>query len=111
VTGPDRLIVALDTGSVESARRLVDGIGDAATFYKIGYQLGFSGGLGLVRELVGAGKKVFLDFKLHDIGNTVEEGVRSAAGLGATFSRFTPTHRRCGPRLPGGPGRGCGSWP
>jgi orotidine-5'-phosphate decarboxylase len=85
VNGPDRLIVALDTSSVESARRLVDRIGDAATFYKIGYQLGFSGGLGLTQELVDAGKRVFLDFKLHDIGNTVEEGVRSVAGLGATF--------------------------
>lgn len=85
MNGADRLIVALDTGSVESARRLVDRIGDAATFYKIGYQLGFSGGLGLVRELAAAGKKVFLDLKLHDIGNTVEEGVRAVAGLGATF--------------------------
>lgn len=81
----DRLIVALDTGSVEEARRLVERIGDAAAFYKIGYQLGFAGGLGFAEELVRAGKKVFLDLKLHDIGNTVEAGVRSVAGLGATF--------------------------
>lgn len=85
VNGRDRLIVALDTSSVEEARRLVNRIGDAANFYKIGYQLGFAGGLGLAEELVRGGNQVFLDLKLHDIGNTVEEGVRSVAGLGATF--------------------------
>lgn len=81
----DRLIVALDLASVEEARALVGRIGDAASFYKIGYQLGFAGGIALASELVASGRKVFLDFKLHDIGNTVEEGVRAAAALGATF--------------------------
>jgi orotidine-5'-phosphate decarboxylase len=85
VNARDRLIIALDTNSVNEARRLVERIGDAADFYKIGYQLGFSGGLDLAQELVRGAKKVFLDFKLHDIGNTVEEGVRSVTGLGATF--------------------------
>ena len=60
-------------------------IGDAASFYKIGYQLAYAGGLPFAEELIGAGKKVFLDLKLHDIANTVEEGVRSVARLGATF--------------------------
>lgn len=78
----DRLIVALDLPSVEEARALVARIGDAGTFYKIGYRLGFSGGLDFARELVDAGKKVFLDFKLHDIGNTVEEGVAAVAAMG-----------------------------
>jgi orotidine-5'-phosphate decarboxylase len=55
------------------------------TFYKIGYQLAFAGGLPLVRQLAGAGKKVFVDLKLHDIGNTVARGVESVAKLGATF--------------------------
>jgi orotidine-5'-phosphate decarboxylase len=55
------------------------------TFYKIGYQLAFAGGLPLVRQLAGAGKKVFVDLKLHDIGNTVARGVESVAALGATF--------------------------
>src|SRR5712675_527207 len=59
--------------------------GDAVTFYKIGYQLGFAGGLGLAERLAGAGKQVFVDMKLHDIGNTVAEGVKSVARLGATF--------------------------
>src|SRR5712675_2703266 len=59
--------------------------GDAVTFYKIGYQLGFAGGLGLAERLAGAGKQVFVDMKLHDIGNTVAQGVKSVARLGATF--------------------------
>lgn len=78
----DRLIVALDVPTVAEARSLVTRLGDAATFYKIGYRLGFAGGLELVQSLKDAGKKVFLDFKLHDIANTVEEGVASIATLG-----------------------------
>ncbi len=81
----DRLIVALDMGSVDEARALVGALGEAATFYKIGYRLGYAGGLGFAGELIGAGKKVFLDLKLHDIGNTVQEGVESLARVGATF--------------------------
>ncbi|MGU3540703.1 orotidine-5'-phosphate decarboxylase [Methylobacterium sp. A54F] len=81
----DRLIVALDLADVAAARDLVGRIGDAATFYKIGYRLAYAGGLALVPELARAGLRVFLDLKLHDIGNTVEEGVRSLADLGATF--------------------------
>jgi orotidine-5'-phosphate decarboxylase len=71
----DRLIVALDVGTVDEAERLVDRIGDAATFYKIGYRLAYAGGLALVPRLAAAGHKVFLDLKLHDIGNTVEDGL------------------------------------
>ncbi len=81
----DRLIIGLDVPSVEEARSLVGRIGEAGTFYKIGYQLAYAGGFELARELIGQGKKVFLDLKLHDIGNTVEEGVRSVARLGVTF--------------------------
>ena len=81
----DRLIVALDMGSVAEARALVDAIGDAAGFYKIGYRLAYAGGLSFAEELILEGKKVFLDLKLHDIGNTVQEGVESLARLGATF--------------------------
>jgi orotidine-5'-phosphate decarboxylase len=81
----DKLIIGLDVPSVEEARSVVQRIGDAGTFYKIGYQLAYAGGLTFARELIGEGKKVFLDLKLHDIGNTVEEGVRSVARLGATF--------------------------
>ncbi len=81
----DRLIIGLDVPSVEEARSIVSRIGDAGTFYKIGYQLGYAGGFEFARELIGQGKKVFLDLKLHDIGNTVEEGVRSIARMGVTF--------------------------
>ena len=81
----DRLIVALDLASLDEAQRLVERLGDAVSFYKIGYQLAYAGGLPFAERLVAAGKKVFLDLKLHDIGNTVTEGVRSVASLGATF--------------------------
>jgi orotidine-5'-phosphate decarboxylase len=81
----DRLIVALDLPGVAAAEAMVGRLGDSVTFYKIGYQLAFTGGLPLVRELANAGKKVFIDLKLHDIGNTVARGVESVAALGATF--------------------------
>jgi orotidine-5'-phosphate decarboxylase len=82
---PDRLIVALDVASVDRAETLIQQLGDAVAFYKIGYQLAFAGGLRLAETLAGAGKKVFLDLKLHDIGNTVAKGVESVARIGASF--------------------------
>jgi len=81
----DRLIVALDVPDVASAEAMIERLGDSVTFYKIGYQLGYAGGLPLVRKLADAGKKVFADLKMHDIGNTVARGVESVAKLGATF--------------------------
>ena len=81
----ERLIVALDLSSVEAAEAMVTRLGDAVSFYKIGYQLAFVGGLAYGQTLAGAGKRVFLDLKLHDIGNTVAQGVKSVARLGATF--------------------------
>jgi orotidine-5'-phosphate decarboxylase len=81
----DRLIVALDTSDVGEASWLVERIGDAAVFYKIGMELAYSGGLPLVSELAAAGKQVFLDLKLHDIPNTVERATAQAAKLGARF--------------------------
>jgi orotidine-5'-phosphate decarboxylase len=81
----DRLIVALDLPGVAAADALVAKLGDSVSFYKIGYQLAYAGGLPFTRELVNAGKKVFVDLKLHDIGNTVARGVESIATLGATF--------------------------
>ncbi len=81
----DRLIVALDVPDVASAEAMIERLGDSVSFYKIGYQLGYAGGLPLVRKLADAGKKVFADLKMHDIGNTVAKGVESVAKLGATF--------------------------
>src|SRR6204780_5926573 len=85
ITPRDRLIVALDLPGIGPAEAMSARLGDAVTFYKIGYQLAYAGGLPLVRELAGAGKKVFVDLKLHDIGNTVARGVESIASLGGTF--------------------------
>jgi orotidine-5'-phosphate decarboxylase len=81
----DKLIVALDVPSVAAAEKMVDRLGDTVSFYKIGYQLAFAGGLTFAEALIGEGKHVFLDLKLHDIGNTVARGVESVARLGATF--------------------------
>ena len=81
----DRMIVALDLSSIEAAEALIARLGDSATFYKIGYQLAYAGGLSLVPKLAGRGKKVFVDLKLHDIGNTVAKGTESIAKLGGTF--------------------------
>lgn len=85
IAAKDRLIVGLDISRVDDAQAMVERLGDAVTFYKIGYQLAYAGGLPLVTALSGSGKKVFLDLKLHDIGNTVARGVESALKLGATF--------------------------
>jgi orotidine-5'-phosphate decarboxylase len=81
----ERLIVALDLASVEAADTMVARLGDAIGFYKVGYQLAYAGGLPFAAKLIAGGKRVFLDLKLHDIGNTVEQGVRSVARMGATF--------------------------
>jgi len=81
----DRLIVALDLSSTEAAEALIARLGDSVTFYKIGYQLAYAGGLSLAPKLAERGKKVFIDLKLHDIGNTVAKGVENIAKLGATF--------------------------
>jgi orotidine-5'-phosphate decarboxylase len=81
----DRLIVALDVPSVDAAETMVTRLGDAVTFYKIGYQLAFAGGLDYAPKLIQSGKRVFLDLKLHDIANTVAAGVKSVARLRASF--------------------------
>ena len=84
-TDRDRLIVALDLPDVAAAERMIARLGDSVGFYKIGYQLAYAGGLTLVGPLAAAGKNVFVDLKLHDIGNTVARGVESLGALGATF--------------------------
>ncbi|MFG1350545.1 orotidine-5'-phosphate decarboxylase [Xanthobacter autotrophicus] len=78
----DRMIVALDYPSVSTAEALVWQLGDIVTFYKIGLELSIAGGLDLAADLIGAGKKVFLDLKLHDIGTTVERATAAAAERG-----------------------------
>jgi orotidine-5'-phosphate decarboxylase len=81
----DRLIVALDMPGLEEARRLVDTLGDNVTFYKVGLELLFAGGLDLAHDLKHARKRVFLDMKLLDIGNTIARAVANASELGLDF--------------------------
>ncbi|MDR7117129.1 orotidine-5'-phosphate decarboxylase [Caulobacter sp. BE254] len=77
-----RLILPLDLPSVAEARAMVDTLGDAVSFYKIGLELLATDGMALARDLKGEGKSIFLDWKLHDIGATVERSARVLAGAG-----------------------------
>ena len=88
------LIVALDFPTANEAEKLVSDLGDPVGFYKVGLELLYSGGVELVKNLVGQGKSVFFDAKLLDIGNTVEAAVRQIAGLGATFLTVHGTDRK-----------------
>lgn len=81
----DKLVVALDVPGYDEARRLVEVLDREVSFYKIGLELLFSGGLDLAQELAREDKRVFLDMKLLDIGNTVERAVANAAALGLDF--------------------------
>lgn len=84
-TAKDRLIVALDMPTLEEAERLVATLNGTVNFYKVGLELLFSGGLELARVLKAEGKRVFLDMKLLDIGNTVERAVENATEFGVDF--------------------------
>ncbi len=81
----DRLIVALDVPSVKDAGAIVSELGDAVSFYKIGYQLAFAGGLDFSNDLLASGKQVFLDMKLLDIDNTIAKAVDNIARLGVSM--------------------------
>ena len=96
----DKLIVALDFPSYDEARTLVDRLDDRVNFYKIGLELLFSDGLALASELKNDGKRIFLDMKFLDIGNTVERAVAAVADLGFDFLTI------CGVR-PGGSDTAC----
>jgi len=86
VSRRERLIVALDVPDAAEARALVERIGDAACFYKIGLELFTSGGyFELLEWLVARGNKVFADLKLYDIPETVRRAVANLRSSGATF--------------------------
>lgn len=78
-----RLYVALDLPTIEAAKDMVKTLGDSVVSYKIGLQLLPIGGVEFGQYLKSQGKHVFYDFKLHDIGATVEKATRSIATLGA----------------------------
>ncbi|HZI29361.1 MAG TPA: orotidine-5'-phosphate decarboxylase [Gemmatimonadaceae bacterium] len=78
-------IVALDVPDQPGAIALVDRLGDACNFFKIGGELFTATGPVIVETLRSRGKRVFLDLKFHDIPNTVRSAARSAAGAGATL--------------------------
>lgn len=82
MTADSRLIVPLDLPTVADARQMVETLGDAVSFYKIGLELLASDGMSLAHELKASGKSIFLDWKLHDIGATVERSARVLAQSG-----------------------------
>lgn len=81
----DRLIVALDVSTMQQMKDIVDTLGDAVSFYKVGMELFYAAGEDTVAYLRDCGKSVFLDLKLHDIPNTVAQGVKSLTRLGANL--------------------------
>ena len=90
VRADPRLIVPLDVPTVAEARALVESLGESVSFYKVGLELfATGGGMTLAQELKAQGKQVFLDWKLHDIGTTVQ---RSAAVLAETGCDFLTVH-------------------
>ncbi|MEJ0092962.1 MAG: orotidine-5'-phosphate decarboxylase [Methylocella sp.] len=81
----DKLIVALDFATLPEAEAMVRALGDSASFYKIGMELAYGGGLPFARELIEDGGRVFLDLKLHDIPTTVTRACANVARIGAQF--------------------------
>src|SRR3954466_11688546 len=82
----ERLIVALDVPSAADARTLVERLGAAACFYKIGLELAMSPGyFELVGWLIARGNRVFADLKLFDIPETVARAIANLRGRGISF--------------------------
>jgi orotidine-5'-phosphate decarboxylase len=79
------VIVALDVESAVEARALVAALGDSANFYKVGLELYTSAGMDFVRELKSEGRRVFVDLKFYDIGETVRRASAQVARVGADF--------------------------
>ena len=81
----EKLIVALDLPTNSQAEDFVEKLGDEGSFYKIGLALMPIGGFELAQKLKRLGKKVFLDLKLFDIGNTIENTIKSLSYLDVNF--------------------------
>ncbi|MFD3264693.1 orotidine-5'-phosphate decarboxylase [Phenylobacterium ferrooxidans] len=86
VKADPRLIIPLDLPTVAEARAIVSALSDTVSFYKVGLELfATGGGMDLARDLKAAGKQVFLDWKLHDIGTTVQRSTAVLADSGCDF--------------------------
>jgi orotidine-5'-phosphate decarboxylase len=81
----DRLAIALDVADEHEALKLVDRLGNTCQWFKVGMELYYAAGNGIIQQLRDRGFNVFLDLKLHDIPNTVAGAVRSAAKAGASL--------------------------
>lgn len=81
----DRLIVALDVATKAEAVQLVEDVQGDVSFFKVGYQLFIAEGMPFVRSLIDAGKRVFLDLKMHDIGETIALSVQEIANTPISF--------------------------
>ena len=81
----EKIAIALDVSSRQDALRLVKDLHDLAGMFKVGSQLYMAAGPAVVREIIEAGGKVFLDLKFHDIPNTVTQAVVEAAQLGVSM--------------------------
>lgn len=83
----DRLILALDVADTDKARAIVEELGDAVTFYKLGLEMFMAGGyFELIDWLRARGKKIFADLKFFDVPNTVGAAVRQLQGRGVDFA-------------------------
>jgi len=83
----ERLIVALDVATPNEAKALVERLGDAARFYKLGLELFMAGGyFELLEWLVKRGNKVFVDLKFFDVPETVRRAVANLRGRGVSFA-------------------------
>jgi orotidine-5'-phosphate decarboxylase len=83
----ERLIFAMDVADPQAARLIVEKLGDAVVFYKIGLELFMAGGyFELLDWMVARGKKIFVDLKFFDVPATVAAAVRQLGGRGITFA-------------------------
>ena len=82
----DKIIVALDHSNILEQLKIVEILGEKINFYKVGLGSLSSGGLALANELKSMGKRVFLDLKLFDIGNTIETALKGLSQLDLEFS-------------------------
>ncbi len=87
IAARERLIVALDVPDIAAAKRLVETLGEAVHFYKLGLELFMTGGVfDLLAWLTAKGKKTFVDLKFFDVPQTVAMAVRQLQGKGAAFA-------------------------